>query len=61
MATTLPTFECVISISGEVIKLNGAMILEKLIVTQLLKKLPTFYGTQRFITMFITAHHWSLS
>jgi len=30
-------------------------------VTQLVKKLPTFYGTRRFITVFTTAHHWSPS
>jgi hypothetical protein len=28
---------------------------------QLVKKLPAFYGTRRFITMFTTAHHSSLS
>jgi hypothetical protein len=35
--------------------------LEKLIAPQLEKKFPTFYGTRRFITVFIRAHHWSLS
>jgi hypothetical protein len=35
-------------------------LLEKLIVTQLVKKFPTFYGFHRFITMFTTAHHRSL-
>jgi hypothetical protein len=38
-----------------------AVLLEKLIVTQLVKKFPAFYGTQKFITVFTTAHHWSLS
>jgi hypothetical protein len=33
--------------------------LEKLIVTQLVKKFPAFYGTRRFITVFTRAHHWS--
>jgi len=33
--------------------------LEKLIVTQLVK-LPAFYGTWRFITMFTRACHWSI-
>jgi hypothetical protein len=34
-------------------------VFEKLIVTQLVKKLPAFYGTTKFIT---TPHpHWSLS
>jgi len=30
-------------------------------VTQLVKKFPAFYGTRRFITVFTTALHWSLS
>jgi len=34
---------------------------EKLIVTQLVKKLLAFYGTWRFITVLITACHWPLS
>jgi hypothetical protein len=29
------------------------IIHEKLIVTQVVKKFPTFYGTQRFITIFV--------
>jgi hypothetical protein len=33
----------------------------KLIVTQLVKKFPAFYGTRRFITVFTTARHWSIS
>jgi hypothetical protein len=36
-------------------------LLEKLIVTQLVKELPFFYGTRRFITAFSRARHWSLS
>jgi hypothetical protein len=36
-------------------------ILEKLRVSQLVKKFPTFYGTQRFITAFTRARHLSLS
>jgi hypothetical protein len=37
-------------------------LLEMLPVAQLLKNFPTFYGTQRFITMFTRALlHWSLS
>jgi hypothetical protein len=35
--------------------------LEKLIVPQLVKKLPVFYGTRRFITAFTTAGHLSIS
>jgi hypothetical protein len=35
--------------------------LEKPPITQLLKNLSPFYGTQRFITMFKRALHWSLS
>ena len=35
--------------------------LDKLIGFQLVKKLPAFYGTQRFITAFTSARHLSLS
>jgi hypothetical protein len=37
------------------------IILEKLLVTLLVKRFPTFYGTWRFITIFTRAHHWSIS
>jgi len=33
------------------------VLLEKLTVTQLVKKFHAFYGTQRFITVFTRAHH----
>jgi hypothetical protein len=36
-------------------------LLEKLTVSQLVKKFPAFYGTRRFITLFTTARHLSLS
>jgi hypothetical protein len=36
-------------------------LLEMLVVTQTVKKFLTFYGTQRFITLFTRACHWSLS
>jgi hypothetical protein len=36
-------------------------VLEKLTVTQLLKKFTAFYGTRRFITVFTRSRHWSLS
>jgi hypothetical protein len=36
-------------------------LLEKLTVSQLVKKFPPFYGIRRFITAFITARHLSLS
>jgi len=35
--------------------------LEKLTVSQLVKKFPTFYGTRRFITGFTSARHLPLS
>jgi hypothetical protein len=35
------------------------ILLEKLIVTQLVKKFPAFYGTQRFIIVIIRSCHWS--
>jgi len=31
-------------------------VLENLIVTQLVKKVPALYGTWRFVTMFTRAH-----
>jgi len=37
------------------------VLLEKLTVSQLVKKFSTFYGTRRFITAFTSAHHLSLS
>jgi hypothetical protein len=37
------------------------VLLEKLTGFQLVKKFPKFYGTQRFITAFASAHHLSLS
>jgi hypothetical protein len=37
------------------------VLFEKPTVTQLVKKFPAFYGTWRFITVFTTARHWSLS
>jgi hypothetical protein len=36
------------------------VLLYKLIVSQLVKKFAAFYRTRRFITVFITALHWSL-
>jgi len=40
---------------------GSIIILEKLIVTQQVKKFLTFYRTQKFITTFIGAHHRFLS
>ena len=37
------------------------VLLEKLTGLQLVKKFPTFHGTQRFITALTTARHLSLS
>jgi hypothetical protein len=34
---------------------------EKLTVTLLLEKYPTFYYTQRFTIVFTRVRHWSLS
>jgi hypothetical protein len=39
----------------------GRVLLGKLTGSQLVKKLPAFYGTQRFITAFTRARHLSLS
>jgi hypothetical protein len=35
------------------------VLLEKLTVTHLVKKFPAFYGTRRFVTVFIGARHQS--
>jgi len=37
------------------------VLLEKLAVSQLVKKFPAFYGTQRFVTTVTSARHLSLS
>jgi hypothetical protein len=39
---------------------RSRVVLEKLTVTRLVNKPPTFYGTRRFITMFTRARRWSL-
>jgi len=35
-------------------------LFEMLVVAQLVKKYPAFYGTRRFSTVFTRAYHWSL-
>jgi len=40
---------------------RSKVILEKLIVTQLMKKFNTFYGICRFMAVFRTVRHWSVS
>jgi hypothetical protein len=37
------------------------ILFEKLIVTQLVKKILLYYGSRRFITVFTKARHWTLS
>jgi len=37
------------------------VLLEKLIVTQIVKKFPAFYGIGKLITAFTKARHWYLS
>jgi hypothetical protein len=39
----------------------NTVLLEKLTGFQLVKKLPKFYGTPKFITTVTSAHHLSLS
>jgi len=41
--------------------LQRRVLLEKLTVTQLVKKFLTIHRTQRFITVFTKAHQWILS
>jgi hypothetical protein len=37
------------------------VLLEKVTGSQVVKKFPAFYGTQRFIIVFTSVHHPSLS
>jgi hypothetical protein len=37
------------------------VLLEKLIVVEVIKKFPSFYGTGRFIIVFISVRHWTQS
>ena len=41
--------------------LHGAVLLEKLTGSRLVKKFPAFYGARKFITAFTSARHLSLS
>jgi hypothetical protein len=43
--------------TGEQLTPWNRVLLEKLTVTQLVKKFPAFYGSQRFVTVFITASY----
>jgi len=40
---------------------HGAVLIEKLTGSQLVRKFPTFYGTRRFIAECTSTHHLSLS
>jgi hypothetical protein len=42
---------------GFITKRPWSRVLEKLVVTQLVRKFPAFSGTRRFITVFTEAHH----
>jgi len=52
-----------LGITGNQIKLTpcSRVLLEKLTVTQVVKKFTAFYGIQRFITVFTRSHHWTLT
>jgi hypothetical protein len=39
----------------------STVLLEKLTGLQLVKKFPAFYGTRRFVAVFTSVHHLSLS
>jgi hypothetical protein len=41
--------------------IRSKVFLEKLIVAQPVKKLTAFYGTRRFITVYIRGRYWNLS
>jgi len=38
----------------------NSVLVEKLTVSKLVKKLPSFYESRMFIIVFTTARHWSL-
>ena len=40
---------------------SWSRVLEKLTGSHLAKKFPAFYGSQRFITAFTSAHHLTVS
>jgi hypothetical protein len=46
-----------VTIKSNVLTTCSRIVLEKLIVPQVVKKFPAFYGTQTFITQFTIAHH----
>jgi hypothetical protein len=52
-----------LSISVKYLQLisRSRIFLDKLVVTQTVKKLPAFYGALRFIAVLTTADHWFLS
>jgi len=41
--------------------MESRVLLKKLIIAQLVKKFPAFYGIRNFITVFTKAGHWTLS
>jgi hypothetical protein len=49
--------ETVLDIRTEASTAWSEVVLEKLIVAQLIKKFRVFYGTRRFITVFIIARY----
>jgi hypothetical protein len=55
------TVRCVDDMMGWALTPYSSVLLEKLIVAQLVKKLPAFYGTRTCIIVFTRARHLSLS
>jgi hypothetical protein len=49
------------SVLRKITNSENRVLLEKLIVPQIVKKLPAFYATRGFITESTVAHHVSLS
>jgi len=39
---------------------HGAILLEKLIAAQLVKKFPVFHETHNLVTVFVRGDHWFL-
>jgi hypothetical protein len=54
-------FLCLVTTLSNKLSPWSRVLIEKLTVTQLVKKYPDFYATRRFITVFTTAYLMSLS
>jgi hypothetical protein len=62
MATSfIPANSSPTGLLGQCLLIYSMELLEKLTGSQVVKKFPAVYGTQKFITAFTSARHLSLS